>query len=159
MLRGPAPALGLPSLAIPPGSVAAVEVKYASEGGSEPGTPSAAVAPTHRREFCHFADALSPSLLKHVLKGDGGCSRMTASPTASGAGGELAVVLAVAVPRALRALRVAEEPAAGKPSTHGASAAVRLIAISRCRLVEHGASARSCSRRDSRGVLVHHRHQ
>ena len=37
---------------------------------------------TSRRRDCHFTDALSPSLLKHQLKGEGGCSRMTVSPTA-----------------------------------------------------------------------------
>ena len=39
---------------------------------------------SHWREFCHFADALSPSLLKHLLKEEGGCSRMKFSPTALG---------------------------------------------------------------------------
>ena len=44
---------------------------------------------SHWRD-CHFADALSPSILKHLLKG-GGCSRMTElSPT--GAGGSLICV-------------------------------------------------------------------
>ena len=35
-----------------------------------------------RLRDCHFADALSPSLLKHRPKVEWGCSRMTASPTA-----------------------------------------------------------------------------
>ena len=36
-----------------------------------------------RRRDCHFADNLSPSLLKHLLKGGGrGGGRMTVSPTA-----------------------------------------------------------------------------
>ena len=34
-----------------------------------------------RRPDCHFADALSPSLLKHLPKVEG-CSRITVSPTA-----------------------------------------------------------------------------
>ena len=29
------------------------------------------VEPSHWREFCHFAGALSPSVLKHLLKGEG----------------------------------------------------------------------------------------
>ena len=36
---------------------------------------------SHWREFCHFADALSSSLLKHLLKVEG-CGRMTISSTA-----------------------------------------------------------------------------
>ena len=32
--------------------------------------------------LCHFADIFSPSLLKRLLKGEGGASRMTVSPTA-----------------------------------------------------------------------------
>ena len=36
---------------------------------------------SHWRD-CHFADAPSPSLLKHLLKVEGGCSRMTVSPMA-----------------------------------------------------------------------------
>ena len=43
------------------------------------------VPPSHWRD-CHFADALSPSLLKHLLKTEGGCSRMTVSPMASPSG-------------------------------------------------------------------------
>ena len=35
-----------------------------------------------RRQDCHFADALSPSLLIHLLTVEGGGSRMTVSPTA-----------------------------------------------------------------------------
>ena len=35
-----------------------------------------------RRRGCHFADAPSPCLLKHLLQGRGDCSRMTVSPTA-----------------------------------------------------------------------------
>ena len=43
---------------------------------------NAAGPPSHWRD-CHFADATSPSLLKHLLKVEGGCSRMTElSPTA-----------------------------------------------------------------------------
>ena len=38
---------------------------------------------SHCREFCYFADALSPSLLKHLLKAEGGCGGMTAAPTAN----------------------------------------------------------------------------
>ena len=38
-------------------------------------------APSRRRD-CHFADIPSPSILKHLLKVEGGCSRMTVSPTA-----------------------------------------------------------------------------
>ena len=34
------------------------------------------------RRDCHLADIPSPSLLKRLLKGRGGCSRMTTSPTA-----------------------------------------------------------------------------
>ena len=30
--------------------------------------------PSRRREFCHFADALSPSLLAHLLKVEGGAA-------------------------------------------------------------------------------------
>ena len=37
---------------------------------------------TSRRRDCHFADALSPSLLIHLLKVGGGCSRMTVSSMA-----------------------------------------------------------------------------
>ena len=37
---------------------------------------------SHWRDFCHFADALSPPLLKDLTKVEGGCSRMTVSPTA-----------------------------------------------------------------------------
>ena len=37
---------------------------------------------SHIRRDCHFADALSPSLLKHLLQIDGGVSRMTVSTTA-----------------------------------------------------------------------------
>ena len=43
-------------------------------------------APSHRRGFCHFADAFSPSLLMHPLKVEGGCSRMAVSSTAICAG-------------------------------------------------------------------------
>ena len=32
------------------------------------------VCPSRRREFCHFADIPSPSLLKHLLKGEGGAA-------------------------------------------------------------------------------------
>ena len=39
--------------------------------------------PSRRREFCHFADTPSPSILKHLLNVEGGCSRMTVSPTAT----------------------------------------------------------------------------
>ena len=35
-----------------------------------------------RRQDCPFADTPSTSLLKYLLKGQGGCSRMTVSPTA-----------------------------------------------------------------------------
>ena len=35
-----------------------------------------------RRRDCHFADALSPSPLKDLLNVEGGCSRLTVSPTA-----------------------------------------------------------------------------
>ena len=35
---------------------------------------SASPPPSHWREFCHFADALSPSLLKHLLKVEGGAA-------------------------------------------------------------------------------------
>ena len=38
---------------------------------------------SHWRD-CHFADALSLSPLKHLLKVEGGASRMTVSPTANG---------------------------------------------------------------------------
>ena len=34
------------------------------------------------RRDCHFADTPSPALLKRLLKVEGGCSRMTVSPTA-----------------------------------------------------------------------------
>ena len=37
-----------------------------------------------RRRDCHFADALSPSLLKAPAKGRGGCSRMTVSRDGAG---------------------------------------------------------------------------
>ena len=43
-------------------------------GGGERGESS-------RRRDCHFADNPSPSILKHLLKREGGCSRMTVSPT------------------------------------------------------------------------------
>ena len=44
--------------------------------------PAAACPPPggRRREFCQCADALSPSLLRHLLKGEGGCSRMAELP-------------------------------------------------------------------------------
>ena len=35
-----------------------------------------------RRRVCHFADTPFPSALKHQLKVEGGCSRMTVSPAA-----------------------------------------------------------------------------
>ena len=35
-----------------------------------------------RRRDCHFVDALTPLLLKHLTKVEGGCSRMTVSPPA-----------------------------------------------------------------------------
>ena len=38
--------------------------------------------PTSRRRDCHFADVPSISLLKQLLKEEGGCSRVTVSPTA-----------------------------------------------------------------------------
>ena len=43
--------------------------------------PVVFVVPSHWRD-CHFADALSPSML-HLIKveGRGGCSRITVSPT------------------------------------------------------------------------------
>ena len=30
--------------------------------------------PSRRREFCHFTDIYSPSILKHLLKGEGGAA-------------------------------------------------------------------------------------
>ena len=42
---------------------------------------------SRRREFCHFAGIPSPSVLKQLLTGEGGCSRMTVSPTARPQGG------------------------------------------------------------------------
>ena len=41
------------------------------------------------RRYSHFAGIPSPSLLKHLLKEEGGCSRMTVSPTARHDGGDL----------------------------------------------------------------------
>ena len=35
---------------------------------------SASLRRRHRREFCHFADALSPLLLRRLLKGEGGAA-------------------------------------------------------------------------------------
>ena len=47
---------------------------------------------SRRREFCHSADALSPSRLKYLTKVEGGwCSRVT-QPFAAGAGLSVAVV-------------------------------------------------------------------
>ena len=40
-------------------------------------------APPSRRRDCHFAGTPSSSLLKHLLKGERGCSRMPVSPMAS----------------------------------------------------------------------------
>ena len=37
-------------------------------------------AQSSRRRDCHFTDISSPSMLKHLLKVEGGCSRMTVSP-------------------------------------------------------------------------------
>ena len=37
---------------------------------------------TSHWQYCHFADALSPSLLIHLLKVEGGCSRTTVSSMA-----------------------------------------------------------------------------
>ena len=57
---------------------------------------NAAGPPSHWRD-CHFADATSPSLLKHLLKVEGGCSRMTElSPAAQVVEGPLLHVLATA---------------------------------------------------------------
>ena len=51
---------------------------YRSFGSGQPGKLA-----SRRRECCHSADAPSPSLLKHLLKGEGACSRLTElSPTA-----------------------------------------------------------------------------
>ena len=43
---------------------------------------TAAMGMNSRRRDCHFADIPSPSTLKYLPKGEGGCSRMTVSPTA-----------------------------------------------------------------------------
>ena len=45
-------------------------------------SPFSSLPPSHWREDCHFDEALSPSLLKHLLEVEGGYSRMTVSPTA-----------------------------------------------------------------------------
>ena len=59
-----------------------VNLRARAAGHREP--PAAAWS--RRREFCHFADALSPSLLRRLLKGEGGCKRrVTVSPTAAAA--------------------------------------------------------------------------
>ena len=51
--------------------------------GSAAPSPGAAIC---GESCCHLADAPSPALLKHLLKGEGGCSGMTeASPTAQAA--------------------------------------------------------------------------
>ena len=42
------------------------------------------VQPSRRRD-CRFADIPPPLLLKRLLEGEGGCSRVTVSPTASSA--------------------------------------------------------------------------
>ena len=42
-----------------------------------------------RRRDCHFADTPSPSLLKHLLNVEGGCSRVAVSPPAAVAVREL----------------------------------------------------------------------
>ena len=48
-------------------------------------TPKIGIGSTSHWRDCHFADTLSASTLKHLLKdGRGGCSRMTFSPTARG---------------------------------------------------------------------------
>ena len=39
-----------------------------------PGRLPAAGRGSRRREFCHSADTPSPSLLKHLLKGEGGAA-------------------------------------------------------------------------------------
>ena len=39
-------------------------------------------SPSRRREFCHFDDTPCLSLLKHLIKVQGGCHQMTVSPTA-----------------------------------------------------------------------------
>ena len=53
--------------------ITSAEIELDSGGGS-------------RRRDCHFAGAPSPSTLIHLLKADGGCSRMTVSSTAQVAG-------------------------------------------------------------------------
>ena len=53
-------------------------LSYAAEQGSELATRALvelagrATGNSRRREFCHFADIPSPSMLEHLLKGEGG---------------------------------------------------------------------------------------
>ena len=54
---------------------------------------------SRRREFCHFADIISPSLLKRPNEGRGGCSRTTVSPTATDAPDSLPLPAAPQLPR------------------------------------------------------------
>ena len=75
----------LPSAALPSGFGRRFNMER-REGASRPTAcpadePVRGSAPSRRRD-CHFADALSPSILKQLLMVEGGCSRMKVSPTA-----------------------------------------------------------------------------
>ena len=49
----------------------------------EAGRPAqTSCGPSRRREFCHFAGTPFSSLLKNLLKVQGGCHQMTVSPAA-----------------------------------------------------------------------------
>ena len=70
---GVAPSVSRPSIAAPCWSSSSMQ----------------SARPSRRREFCHFTDALSSSLLKHLLHGEGGAaerqnSRRKASPAERG---------------------------------------------------------------------------
>ena len=75
-------------LALPPAAAAAAAAGCACDapqGGLALSLTGPAVlcpGAASRRRDCHFTDIPSASILKHLLKGEGGCSRMTVSPTA-----------------------------------------------------------------------------
>ena len=67
-------------------------------------------------KICHSTDTPSPSILKHLLAGEGGCSEMTVSPTAKQAGRSLgasvpsissASISTCPVPRVIGAITIA----------------------------------------------------
>ena len=113
--------------------------------------------PISRRRDCHFADAPFPSLLKHILEGEGRCSRMTeVSPTARhdhlrGRGPASRSARAGARHTAVLRPRVLPPPSI-ETSTHRHLTS-DLIAPSRCR---HSAAPPSsfvrCFNRDGKGM-------